>query len=64
MEQQMTGRTQSMTLGTKPTPRTQPPRSALAARSLAAVDRIRDPEQRRVAFARHMTEFPPTIGRY
>ncbi|MGR2751494.1 hypothetical protein [Agromyces arachidis] len=41
----------------------QPSRSTLAARSLAAVERIPDSEQRRAAFARHMSEFPPTIGR-
>lgn len=39
----------------------QPPASALAARSLAAVDRIADPVRRRAAFARHLDEFPPTV---
>lgn len=40
-----------------------PSRPALAARSLAAVDRIADTDARREAFARHMSQFPPTIGR-
>ncbi len=38
-----------------------PPRHVLAARSLAAVDRIADPEERYQAFARHMEQYPPTI---
>ena len=37
--------------------------SALVARSMHAVERITDTDQRRVAFARHMETFPPTIGR-
>lgn len=57
--QHMTARTMSMTLDA-PTPS----RSALAARSMAAVDRIADTEQRRQAFARHMAEFPPLIASY
>ncbi len=65
MEQQMTGRTQSMTgrttslTGTRP----QPARATLAARSLAAVDRITDTSQRRAAFAAHMERFPSAIAR-
>lgn len=37
--------------------------STLAARSMRAVERTTDPEERRVAFTRHMAQFPPLIGR-
>ena len=37
--------------------------SALAARSMHAVERIADTEARRAGFAAHMAAFPPTIGR-
>lgn len=54
--QTMTARTQTFSY--------QPSRSTKAARSLAAVDRIRDPEKRYQAFSRHMAQFPPTIASY
>lgn len=57
--QQMTGATMSMTMGAA-----LPSRSTLAARSLAAVDRIADPKARFDAFSRHMDEFPPLIASY
>lgn len=52
--QSMTGRTQSFSY--------QPPRSALAARSLAAVDRIKDEDERRTAFKKHLAEYPPLFS--
>lgn len=39
------------------------PTSAIAARSMRAVERITDTDERREAFARHMDQFPPLIGR-
>jgi len=42
----------------------QPGVAARAARSLAAVDRITDPDKRYEAFARHMSAFPPVIASY
>lgn len=53
----MTATTQSKTTTYTPS------RRALAARSLRAVDKITDPDQRRTAFARHMAQFEPVIGR-
>lgn len=61
-EQSMTASTYSMTARTQ-TLRSEPDRSALAARSLAAVERIADPERRSAAFSRHMAQFPPVIAR-
>ncbi|WP_434769401.1 hypothetical protein [Curtobacterium flaccumfaciens] len=55
-----TERTQSMTSRTQ-TFSYQPSRAALAARSLAAVERIEDPTQRYEAFSRHMREFPSVL---
>lgn len=51
--QTMTARTQSFSY--------QPSRSARAARSLASVERIADPEKRYQAFTRHMREFPSVL---
>jgi len=39
------------------------PASATAARSMRAIGRITDTDERRKAFARHMEQFPPLIGR-
>ena len=39
------------------------PTSTIAAQSMRAVEQISDPDERRVAFAQHMEQFPPTIGR-
>ncbi|KJL23793.1 hypothetical protein RN51_01328 [Microbacterium oxydans] len=50
----MTSRTMSMSLDTS--------RPTLAARSLAAVDRVTDPKLRFAAFDRHMQDFPPLIA--
>lgn len=58
--QDMTGRTTSMTTRTSDVWR--PSVSTLASRSLRAVDRIEDRAEQRAAFARHMQQFPPTIG--
>lgn len=41
-----------------------PSRSTLAARSLAAVDKIADANERFAAFSRHMAEYPPLIASY
>ncbi|MDM7888737.1 hypothetical protein QUG98_09750 [Curtobacterium sp. RHCJP20] len=60
-EQQKT--TQAMTARTQ-TFSYKPSQTTEAARSLAEVDRIRDPERRYEAFARHMAQFPPTIASY
>jgi|GEM_PF-5455235 len=60
-EQQKT--TQAMTARTE-TFSYQPSRSTKAAGSVAAVDRIRDPEKHYQAFSRHMAELPPTIASY
>jgi hypothetical protein len=60
----MTGKTHSWE-GRTVTGGATPPwlsRSALAARSIHAVDRIKDPEERRKAFFAHMEQYPPTIG--
>lgn len=61
-QQSMTGRTDSMTARTQSMTH-QPSRTAQAARSLAAVDRIKNAEERAAAFARHMDQFPPLIAR-
>lgn len=50
----MTARTQSFAY--------QPTRSALAARSLAAVDRIKDEDERREAFKQHLAKYPPLFS--
>jgi hypothetical protein len=47
----LSARTQSFAL--------QPTRATLAARSLAAVNRITDTDERRAAFRRHLADFPP-----
>lgn len=52
--QSMTGHTQSMTSRTE-SMSFQPNRAALAARSLEHVDKIVDTEERRRAFAHHMS---------
>ena len=44
-------------------PQTWPTQSALAAQSLRKARRIKDTDERRVAFAAHMERFPPLIGR-
>lgn len=59
----MTGRTANFDARTQSFS-SQPSRSTLAARSIREVDRIIDDDERRTAFARHMTEFAPTIGSY
>lgn len=41
----------------------QPSQRALASRSLRAVNAIKDTDERRQAFAAHMTRFEPLIGR-
>jgi hypothetical protein len=51
------------TLTASAAPRWTPPREVLAARSLAAVDRIEDRAARAAAFTAHMDRFPPTILR-
>lgn len=49
--QAMTAQTQSFSW--------QPSRATLAARSLHAVDRIKDDDERREAFKKHLEQFPP-----
>ena len=55
-----TDRTQSMTARTQSFSY-QPSLAVRAARSLAKVERIADPEKRYEAFSRHMREFPSVL---